>query len=185
MAFSTRIAFCAALGFGLSGTLSAGTIFDLSYTDVTGGPSFGIGQVTIENSALIPFNTIFTSTPASFLDAFSVTFFNFPNNPGLTFDLAQLGAAFLTTDGGGNITDINFWSYDRIGLGTNTCPPCTVPYLAGVAPLTATVTDPVNNNLLVEYSIGLTQTPEPSSSWLLLVGLLGVSARILEKKFLA
>jgi hypothetical protein len=185
MSMSSRIVLFATLSLALCGSLSASTVFDLTYTDVAGGPSFGVGQVTIEDSALVPFNSIFTNAPTSFIDSFSVTFFNFPNNSPLTFGLAQLGAAFLTTDASGNITDINFWSYDRIGLGTNTCPPCTVPYLAGVSTLTGTVTDPVNNNLLVEYSIGVTQTPEPSSSWLLLVGLLGVSARIIEKKFLA
>src|ERR1017187_3953994 len=155
----------------------AGTVtYDLAYTDVAGGPSFGVGQVGIDSSVLIPVNSDFTSVLTGFIDAFSLTFDNFPANGPITFTLADLGAAYIVTDASSHIIDLNFWSYDRIAVGLNTCPSCTVPYLAGVSPLVGTVTDPLNDSMSVEYFISLTpvSTPEPSSLALLGASLLGL-----------
>ena len=79
-----------------------------------------VGQVTIDSAGLTPSNFDFTSVPTSFIDAFSLTFFNFPDNGPTTFTLANPGAAFINTDSSGQIIDFNFWPYDRIGLGANT-----------------------------------------------------------------
>ena len=163
--------------FTVCGSLSASTIsYNLVYSDVASGASFGSGQITIDSSALTANNFDLTNVPTSFISSLSLTFSNFPNNGPITFGLTNLGAAFLNTDGLGNIIDLNLWSYDRIGLGTNTCPPCTVPYLAGINVFTATVTDPVHNNTSITYHINLipTATPEPTTILLTILGACGL-----------
>src|SRR5262245_35431307 len=99
-----RFAFLCALAFALCASASAATIpYQLTYTDLAAGPSFGTGQVTIDSSVLTPNNFDFTNVLTNFIDSFSLTFLNFPSNGPITFGLSDLGAAFLQTDGSGNI----------------------------------------------------------------------------------
>ena len=150
----------------ISGANAAILTYSLTYTDLAGGPSFGTGVVTIDSSVLIPDTSNFTTTPSSIIDSFGVTFFNFPNNGPITFDLSNLGAVYLLTGPSDSIDDFNFWTY--VPNGSNTCPTCTVPYLSGVASFVGTVTDPVHGNTVVTYGISVTEVPELKTFWMVL-----------------
>ena len=166
-AFVLSIAFCDRLN-------ADPVTYDLTYQSYdVGGVSFATGQVTIEESALTPNNFLFT-IPTSFIDSFSLTFFDYPNYGPITFGLSDLGAAFLQTDGSGSLYDFNVWSFDRLAVGTNDCQSCTGPYLDGFAYRAAQLRDPVRQTA-VGYDIQFTEVPEPSSAWLLVAcGIIGL-----------
>lgn len=169
------------LGLGLAASLmlcgaanATPISFDLHYTETSGGTSSGVGSVTIDDSLLTPNQSVFDT--GTFLQDFTVTFSGtgFPGHDTVSFNLADIGAAFLLTDGSGEIADFNFWTYDRLGTGVNTCAACTDVYLAGTAPLTATLTDP-SQDVVLTYSIAVTPAavPEPATLSLVCAGLLG------------
>lgn len=155
--------------------------YNLTYTEVGGGPSVGTGSVTIDSSVLAVHPNLFLFTTGGFVDAFSLSFTGFPGHASVNFGLGDLGAAFLSTDASSVITDFNFWTYDRIGGGGNTCPACTDIYLAGIGTFAASLTDPRQNGLQRQYNILLTPAavPEPAALALVALGLaaLGYSRR--------
>jgi hypothetical protein len=159
----------------------AAVSFDLTYTENDGlGTAKGIGQVTLDNSVLAP-NVDLLSAP-TFVDAFSLTFTGFPGLPSQSFGLPDLGAVFVLTGGAGNILDLNFWTYDRIALSTNTCPSCTTPYIAGVANFTGTLTDPADG-LTRQFAISLSPAvPEPSTWAMMILGFAGVGFMAYRRK---
>src|SRR5262249_50270804 len=108
-----------------------------------------------------------------FIDAFNVKFAGVPVLGTLTFTLPDVVDAFLQTDAGGNAIDLNFWSFDAIGSGSNTCPPCTSPYIAGVGFLTLTLTIP-SHDLTLTYGLSGSPIPEPVTWTTMLLGFGGL-----------
>ena len=144
----------------LSGSADAEfTGFVLNYTS---GTSVGIGMVTIDDSFLIPSQSLFDT--GTFLGSLVLTFSNtgLPMEDAVSFSLADVGAAYLVTNESSDVVDLNIWTYDRLGLGGNTCASCTDVYLAGVGPLTATLTEP-DSGMFLTYSVSITPIPEPTA----------------------
>jgi PEP-CTERM motif len=149
------------------------TTFAIMYTEMS-GPSTGSGTVTINNSVLVPNNQVLE--PATdFIDAFNMKFIGVPVLGTLTFTLSDIVDAYLRTDADGDAIDLNFWSYNRIGSGSNTCPTCTNPYIAGVGFLTSTLTIPSDGGLTLTYGLSGGPIPEPATWTTMLLGFGGLA----------
>ena len=90
---------------------------DLNYTTV-GGTGTAVAAIQLDDSLLRPNVVGFVNCDLSLIYSFSMTITGLITTPSSTsFTKADLGGYYISTDGGGNITDLNFFMLD------STCPP--------------------------------------------------------------
>lgn len=165
----------------MSAAAFADVTYTLTFTSDRGTGSTGTGTITVADSVILSGN-FFGNVGPSTVSNFAASFTGFEGSQ--NFGTSSLNTLYLPSNGTpSGIGDMNFWSYDRIASGQNSCPSCTGIYFAGVAPFTMNMVDNATGyNDQYSISAQVSESPEPASLVLLGSGLLG-AAGTLRRRF--